>query len=398
VVLDITARKEAEQQRQTLARAEQLRALGQMASGIAHDLNQSLALISGYGELAREALGGLHPDPAQIGKMVDTAVRAAQDGARTLQNLLAFARTSAAEEVESVELGGLLREVAQLTAPRWRAASQRGRGIELEVHVPPDVPLFVKASRGALREALTNLIFNAVDALTQGGTIGLRAAPSGNRVLIEVSDNGPGIPPELQARVFEPFFTTKGERGTGLGLAQVSGVVARYGGEMTLESAPEQGSTFRILLPRSTEAEVNRREQAQVLRTTPARRVLAIDDEAKLRNMVAQILAVDGHETTLAASAEEGLALMQHSGPFDLVLSDVSMGSGLSGWDLAERIRERWPRTPVVLASGWGAQIDPEEARARGVAGVLAKPFRVRELRDLVANLTGEGDESRSSA
>jgi len=389
VALDITARKETEQQREALARSQQLRALGQMASGIAHDLNQSLALISGYGELARDALIAGSPDLGEVANLIEVSVRAAQDGARTLRQLLAFARVSEADALEPVDVGVLLHEVAELTAPRWRTAAQGTQGIRLEVDAPPDADLVIKGSRSALREAFTNLIFNAVDALSEGGIIRLAAVRAGDRVQAEVSDSGPGIPAELQARIFEPFFTTKGELGTGLGLPQVAGVVARHHGELSVDSAPGLGTTFRILLPRAEGTPVPRTaERKGAHSAVRARRVLAVDDELKLRTMVGRMLQPQGHEVTLAASGEEALSMMQLEGPFDLVLSDVSMGSGMSGWDLAERVHERWPQIPVVLASGWGAQIDPEEARARGVAGVLAKPFRVGELRALVASLT----------
>ena len=393
VMLDVTAKNEAERQRQALARSEQLRALGEMASGIAHDLNQSLALISGYGELARDALAAPSPAVAEIENMMDVAVRAAQDGARTLRQLLAFARVHEPEPVATIDLAALLREVAELTAPRWRAAAEAGHGVHLDVDAPADGELLIQGSRSALREALTNLIFNAVDALAGGGTICLRAASAGDRVLAEVSDTGPGIPPELQARIFEPFFTTKGEHGTGLGLAQVSGVVARHGGELTLESTPGHGATFRILLPRAAPSTAHQITEAQAVRPSRARRVLAVDDEAKLRNMVALMLRSEGHDVSQAASAEDALAVMEREGPFDLLLTDISMGPGMNGWELADRVRERWPATAVVLASGWGAQIDPEEARARGVVAVLWKPFRAAELRRLVASLALGTDE-----
>jgi PAS domain S-box-containing protein len=388
VMLDITAQKEAEHQRQVLARSQQLRVLGEMASGIAHDLNQSLALISGYGELARDALSAPAPALAEIQNMMDVAIRAAQDGARTLRQLLAFARVHEAEPVETLDLASLLREVAELTAPRLRTASETGHGISLEVDAPDDGELLIQGSRPALREALTNLIFNAVDALGDRGTIRMRAAPAGDRILVEVSDTGPGIPLELQSRIFEPFFTTKGERGTGLGLAQVSGVVARHGGELSLESAPGRGTTFRILLPRAAPAAARDAATAQGVRgIAQARRVLAVDDEPKLRDMVALMLKPEGHHVSLAGSAEEALVIMEREGPFELVLSDISMGPGMSGWELADRIRERWPGTTVVLASGWGAQIDADEARAHGVASVMGKPFRAADLRRLVATL-----------
>ena len=388
VMLDVTAQKEAESQRQALVRSEQLRVLGEMASGIAHDLNQSLALISGYGELARDALSAPAPALAEIKNMMDVAVRAAQDGAHTLRQLLAFARAHEAEPVESVDMASLLREVAELTAPRWRAASETGHGIHLEVDAPAEGELLVQGSRSALREALTNLIFNAVDALGDAGSIRLRGARAGDRVLAEVSDTGPGIPAELRARIFEPFFTTKGERGTGLGLAQVQGVVERHGGELSLDSSPGQGATFRMLLPRVAPAATREIAEAGGAGTvTRARRVLAVDDESKLRHMVTLMLRPEGHHVSEADSGENALAVIEREGPFDVLLSDISMGPGMSGWELADHVRQRWPGTAVVLASGWGAQIDPEEARAHGVVGVLWKPFRAAELRRLVASL-----------
>ncbi len=329
VALDITARKETEQQREALARSQQLRALGQMASGIAHDLNQSLALISGYGELARDALIAGSPDLGEVANLIEVSVRAAQDGARTLRQLLAFARVSEADALEPVDVGVLLHEVAELTAPRWRTAAQGTQGIRLEVDAPPDADLVIKGSRSALREAFTNLIFNAVDALSEGGIIRLAAVRAGDRVQAEVSDSGPGIPAELQARIFEPFFTTKGELGTGLGLPQVAGVVARHHGELSVDSAPGLGTTFRILLPRAEGTPVPRTaERKGAHSAVRARRVLAVDDELKLRTMVGRMLQPQGHEVTLAASGEEALSMMQLEGPFDLVLSDVSATGG----------------------------------------------------------------------
>jgi signal transduction histidine kinase/CheY-like chemotaxis protein len=389
VMLDITTRKETEQQREALARSQQLRAIGQMASGVAHDLNQALALISGYGELARDALNVSTPDVGDVSRMLDVMVRSAQDGADTLRQLLAFSRTTQPEILETIDMGTLLHEAAQLTAPRWRSAAPAARAIRLEVEVPVDTPMPVRASAAALREAITNLIFNAVDALAEGGTICLRGSLVGSRVLVEVVDDGPGIPEDLQLRIFEPFFTTKGERGTGLGLAQVKGVVARHGGELSVESASGQGTIFRILLPRSeTTRAPSREQQADTGQISIGRRVLAADDEPKLRSMIARILEPDGHQLALASSGEEALEIMQREGPFDLVLTDISMGPGMSGWDLAERIHERWPDIPIVLSSGWGAQIDLDQARERGVADVIAKPFRLTALRDMVRRMT----------
>jgi nitrogen-specific signal transduction histidine kinase len=386
-VLDITARKDAERQREALAHSEQLRTLGQMASGIAHDLNQKLALISGYGELAREELTTAAFEVDMVEKMLAVTVRAAEDGARTLQRLLAYGREHPPEELEPLDLGELLREVAELTAPRWRGAARTGRHIELQLVVPAD-HLMIEGSRSALREAFTNLIFNGVDALIDGGTISLRALRVGDRIQAEVSDTGQGIPPELRARIFEPFFTTKGEFGTGLGLAQVVGVMSRHGGEIDVDSAPGLGTTFRLSFPEALRRAAPPVEGIPQSLPGRARRVLAVDDEPKLTAMIDMMLRPQGHQVFQATSAEAALQLLQESGPFDLLISDVSMGSGMSGWELAERVRVRWPGMAVAFSTGWGAEIDPEEAQRRGVAFLLAKPFRMADLRALVAELS----------
>jgi CheY-like chemotaxis protein len=280
----------------------------------------------------------------------------------------------------------LLREVAELTGPRWRGAADAGRHIDLQLAVPGS-DLLIEGSRSALREAFTNLIFNAVDALVNGGTITLGAWRMGDRIHAEVSDTGQGIPLELQARIFEPFFTTKGELGTGLGLAQVAGVLTRHGGEISLDSAPGRGSTFCLSFPVSHRRAARAPESAVRQLPSLARRVLAVDDEPKLTAMIAMMLTPQGHKVVQAASAEAALRLLDENGPFDLVISDVSMGSGMSGWDLAERIRARWPGLALALSTGWGAQIDPEEAQRRGIVFILAKPFSMADLRALVADL-----------
>ncbi len=363
--------------------------------GVVHDLNQKLALISGYAELAGEELKGPPVEIGALKTLLVVIVRAAQDGARTLQQLLGFARAHEAGELEALDLAELLHEVAELTAPRWHGGSGAGRGINLEFTVGSVTPMVIEGARAALREAFTNLIFNAVDALVDGGTIRLSAARVGDRVQAEVSDTGPGIPPELQSRIFEPFFTTKGDHGTGLGLAQVAGVVARHGGELSLDSGPDRGTTFRLSFPTAQRAAAPPNSEVPVTQSaTRPRRVLAVDDEPKLREMVDMMLRLQGHQVIQAASGEEALKLLEESGPFDLVISDVSMGSGMSGWDLADRVHARWPAQVLAIASGWGAQIDSEEAKRRGVVVVLAKPYRMRDLRDLVNGLGKSGSDA----
>jgi CheY-like chemotaxis protein len=235
-----------------------------------------------------------------------------------------------------------------------------------------------------------NLVFNAVDALPAGGEIRLVAAQRGAHVEVAVSDDGEGMPAEVRARVFEPFFTTKGEGGTGLGLSQVFGIVEQHGGHVAVDSAAGRGTTVRLVFPRGLPARGDRARgvpaRGSGLEGAPrALRILAVDDEPTLAGLLAHMLHRDGHAVAVAHSGEAALEVLDR-GPFDLVVSDLGMG-GISGWDLAEQVRARRPGLPFVLATGWGAEIDPDEARRRGVAAVLAKPYRLADLRRVVRDI-----------
>jgi PAS domain S-box-containing protein len=384
VLNDISARKEAEKQAESLARAEKLRALGQMASGIAHDLNQSLMLIASYGHLGGQALEVESLDRAELREMFTVVTQAAMDGGDTVKRLLQFARAPTKGQSQPIDLTLLLREVAQLTAPRWRDAAQAdGRPIALEIETLGH-PVILGAP-AALREVLTNLVLNAVDALPGGGTILLRVSQEGDRAVLEVVDDGVGMAPEVQSHIFEPFFTTKGEGGTGLGLATVFGIVERLGGQVSVQSAPGQGTTFRLEFAATASAGV--RVEAPLLATgAPVRRlrILAVDDEPALTKVVMRLLRPIGHLVTMASSGEEALEKLAAE-PFDVVLSDVGMGAGMNGWELAERVRRGWPQVRFALATGWGAAIDPVEARDKGVIAVLSKPYSAAELVEVLA-------------
>jgi CheY-like chemotaxis protein len=380
---DVTERKELERQRALVARGEKMRAIGQMAGGIAHDLNQSLALIAGYGEIAGRAVAGDEHDTAMLREALDTMSSAAMNGGETVKRLLTFARTNPDGAPEPVHVAAVLREVAQLTAPHWRDAAQaEGRAISL--HVESDGDAVVEGWAPSLREALTNLVLNAVDALPSGGTIRLAARHAGDRVVVEVVDSGVGMPPAVRERIFEPFFTTKGERGTGLGLAMVFGIVERHGGTVAVESAPGRGTAFQLAFPAAAPS-VTAAAPVEAAPVTTLR-ILAVDDEPRLSRMVALMLGQAGHRVATAASGEEALERLERE-PFDLVISDLGMGEGMTGWELADAVRRRWPRVRVALATGWGAQIDPDEARSRGVSGVLSKPFGGAALTELLSSV-----------
>jgi PAS domain S-box-containing protein len=379
--IDVSGRKEVEARLQALARSEKLRALGQMASGMAHDLNQALALVTGHGDLALRELARWPDRPAALRESIQTMIQAAMDGAESVARLLTFTRSPVEGEAQVVDLGALLWEVAQLTAPRWRDATQaEGRPISLSVETSGAT--LIQGWPSSLREAITNLVFNAVDALPAGGAIYLRAHRLGERVQVEVADTGLGMPPEVQARVFEPFFTTKGERGNGLGLAQVFSIVEQHRGQIKLDSAGGRGTTFALIFPATT-APVTVEVAEPVVAPVRVLRILAVDDEPALGRMVVNMLSPRGHLVETATSGEAALEQLE-AAPYDLLISDIGMGQGMNGWELVERVRQRWPAIRCVLATGWGALIDEEDARAKGIEAVVAKPYRLLDLERLV--------------
>jgi CheY-like chemotaxis protein len=381
VVHDITEEYVRTQQ---AAQGARLRSLGQLAGGVAHDLNQYLGMVVGYGDLALSSLGGEPIDLEGVQDSVSTMIRAAVDGAEAVRRLLLFARPGVEGPASRVDLDDVLREVAKLTAPRWRdAAQQQGRPISVDLEVEGDVAVDGWASD--LREAYANLLLNAVDALPKGGVIRLSARTRGEQVISEVADNGTGIPPDTRERLFEPFFSTKGESGSGLGLAIVFGIVERHGGTIAVDSTPGRGSIFRLAFPT---AESSR--PAGVASNDPdverELKILVVDDEPALVSMLARLLSSDGHEVTTATSGEEALSILAGT-PIDVVISDLGMGAGMNGWELAAAVQTLPGRPHFILATGWGAEIDHEEAAGRGVRAVVSKPYRLPDLRRVLNTL-----------
>ena len=386
IIRDMTA--EHERQRQA-AQSERLRALGQLAGGVAHDLNQSLSLILGYSDLVRSALSSSVDDLADVVEMLTIISQAAADGGETVKRLLTFARSRPDHENAPVDVTALLHDVARLTAPRWRDASQaEGRSIVLAVEA--EAGLTVLGSRAHLQEMLTNLIFNAVDALPSGGTVRLTARAEGEQVLIAVEDSGVGMPRDVQERVFEPFYTTKGERGTGLGLPLVLGIVKSHGGAIQVLSSPGHGTTFAIAFARARDDTTANAAGTTGEDAARPLRILAVDDEPNIVRMLS--LMLNDQEIVTATTGEDALRAIadaQAAGhPFDVLMTDIGLGRGMTGWELAERVRELQPTLAIVLVSGWGASIDEADERRQGVHAIIAKPFRNAEIRRVLASVS----------
>jgi CheY-like chemotaxis protein len=358
---------------------ERLRALGEMAAGVAHDFNNLLAVILGRSELLLRRVSD--PDVAQG---LDMIVRSARDGADTVRRIQEFTRTRQTRPFERVDLGEVVREVVDLTRPRWKDEAQSS-GVSYDVVVEGTAPP-IAGRPEELREVFTNLLKNALEAMPSGGRCELTLGFDGETASVSVSDTGVGMPDDVRRRVFEPFFTSKGPRGTGLGLAVSWSIVSRHGGTMEVRSAPAGGSTFIVRLP--VPAVLPPTKDAPATPIAPhAARILVIEDEPGVRAVLVDILREAGFSVFEAADGATGLV---HCGrePFDLVITDLSM-PGLSGWDVAAACRQRFPSLPLGLVTGWGDQLEPERVEASGIRFVIAKPFRADEVVQEIAKALG---------
>ena len=382
------------QTQQAVMQHERLRALGQMASGIAHDINNALSPVVMSAELMlqKEQLSprGRH--------RLEVIMRAGMDAAATVSRLREFYR----QEDRRVQMAGadinqLIRQVIELTRPQWiDVAQQRGVTIEVRSELTDGLPLVV-GIESELREALTNLMLNAIDALPSGGAITCRTAcreleqgkdgvPGGRVLLLDVVDSGIGMDEQTRLRCLEPFFTTKGKRGTGLGLAMVYGIVQRHGAEITIDSAPGRGTTFRLVFNRLC----SERSPEPSDEGLPRRlRLLLVDDDPIILKTLGDVLDEEGHDLVMANGGQAGIDAFCASlegNPFDAVITDLGMPQ-VDGRRVAAAIKTASPRTPVIMLTGWGQRLMADGERPPNVDLVLSKPARIHEIRAALRRL-----------
>lgn len=363
---------------------ERLRALGQMASGVAHDINNAITPISMLTQLLLEEERGLSDDARNDLKMIR---RAADDVAHTVSRLHEFYRRREPEPLLTpVQLEKMVPQALELTRARWNdMPQQRGNRIRVVTELADDLPP-IMGSESDVRDALMNLIFNAVDAMPGGGTLSLRAVVRGTTVCIEVVDTGVGMDEQTREHCLEPFYTTKGERGTGLGLAMVYGMVQRHGAKIEVESALGGGTTIRLSFPATTGAEPAPK-RASVM-PAAALRLLVVDDDALLLQSMCRVLESDGHSVVAAAGGGQGIDALRaaeaRGESFSAVITDLGMPE-VDGWMVASTVKSISPVTPVIMLSGWGARLAQDGQPLPNVDALLSKPPRLDELRGLLA-------------
>jgi PAS domain S-box-containing protein len=382
------------QTQQIVMQQERLRALGQMASGIAHDINNAISPIALYTEILLEREAGLSKRTRDY---LETIQRATGDVAHTVARMREFYRQHEPELVLSpVDLGVLVQQVIDLTRARWSdMAQKRGIFIDLQPELGQGLPT-VAGIESEIREALINLVFNAVDAMPEGGKLIIRtvAAEGPEKALcvaVEVTDTGVGMDEVTRRRCLEPFFTTKGERGTGLGLAMVYGVMQRHNANIEMESAVNQGTTIRLQFPVPTSNSVEAKSEAPGA-MPPRLRILSVDDDPLLIKSLRAALEADGHVIVTANGGQEGIDAFRAAElgdeRFAVVITDLGMPY-VDGRKVACAIKNASPSTPVIMLTGWGQRLIAEGDIPPHVDRVLNKPPKLRELRTALADLVG---------
>ena len=381
------------QTQQAVLQQERLRALGQMASGIAHDINNALSPVSLYTESMLETEKNL----SDRGRgYLETIQRAVDDVAQTVARMREFYRQREVQiELAPLQINLMAQQVVDLTRARWHdMPQQRGVVIRTLTELAPELPQ-IMGVESEIREALTNLVFNAVDAMPDGGTLTLRTRATGAdllggaNVVVEIVDTGVGMDEDTRRRCLEPFFTTKGERGTGLGLAMVFGIVQRHSAEIEIESTLGAGTTVRLLF--AVPAIVaNAPARPAVLEAAPHLRLLLIDDDPMLLQSMRDALEVDGHTVVTANGGKEGIsvfrAALDRGENFAAVLTDLGMPH-VDGRKVAAQVKEASPSTPVILVTGWGQRLIAEGDIPATVDRVISKPPKLREVREVLADL-----------
>ena len=363
-----------------------------MASGIAHDINNALSPATLYTEALLERDSGLNSDARRSLVVVRDAIEGV---ARTVGRMKEFySQRDSHTTYAPINLNRVLEQVVELTRVRWSTMPQEsGFTVEVEYDLAADLPE-IFGQESDLRDAFTNLILNAVDAMPEGGKLTLRSrATLPRQVEVEFIDTGIGMDEATRTRCLELFFTTKGERGTGLGLAMVYGMIERHGGELEIDSEPGRGTTIRLFFPITTVPVGATAITLEQLRPAPPSRILVVDDDPIVLKSLRETLENDGHSVTIAAGGESGIAAARAAkdsgAPFDIVITDLGMPH-VDGTAVAAAIKSATPKVHVVLLTGWGNRMLADQRLPPNVDRVLSKPPRLAALRVALAELTSE--------
>ena len=374
-----------EAQREQEIHAQKMAALGELSFGVAHNVNNTLTGILGRAQLILRNSN----DPAKIEAGLELIIKSAEDGAHIIRRIQDFARQRPSREFEIISIAELLKDACEMTRARWEARSEFAP-VRFALHA--DCKAHIKGDPVELREVLVNMIYNAIDAMPSGGEVRLSTQENRDRVVVQISDTGTGMTPEVKQRLFDPFFTTKGKAGTGMGLAVSFGIIRRHEGSIEVDSEPGRGTTFKISLPKVSPAAITADEPNAPGASIPASddkvRVLVVDDETHVREVLIEALEAEGCEVISAQSGEIALALYeQYEGKMDAVFTDIGMPE-MSGWELVTEIRERSKTIPIAIISGWADAISVQTRNTVKADWVVAKPFDINKISSIAQEIS----------
>jgi signal transduction histidine kinase/ActR/RegA family two-component response regulator len=386
------AYQELRESQDTILQQERLRALGQMASGIAHDINNAISPVTLYTDALLEQETQMSAHGREYLRIIRRAI---DDVGQTVARMREFYRQrERSGDLVPLELNPLVNQVLALTSARWRDLPQeRGIVIDVRTELTSGLPRIL-GTESDIRDALTNLIFNAVDAMSEGGTLTLRTRQAPQSIDLEVRDTGSGMDEETRRRCFEPFFTTKGERGTGMGLAMVYGMAQRHDAQIDIDSAPGAGTTVRVQFRPAPSATAVAAKPAAT-RPTRALKLLVVDDDPLVSQSLLHVLNHEGHAVTTADGGQAGIdafsAALGTGREFDVVMTDLGMPY-VDGRAVAAGVKALSPSTPVLLLTGWGQRLSTEQTVPEHVDRLLSKPPKLVELLAALADLTADTD------
>ncbi|MFW6414044.1 MAG: transporter substrate-binding domain-containing protein [Verrucomicrobiota bacterium] len=380
----ISEEKLQEAQRQVIDQ-ERHRALSIMASGIAHDFNNSLSTILGFTDLILQTDDQLH-DQKTVRNYLDLIRKAASNAAETVRRMRKFYRPPEQDSLMPMDLNSVVEEAISMTQPRWKEQA-RAKGADIKIEKKLGSTALINGNEAELHEMLVNLIFNAVDAMPEGGNLSVETKQSGKQIILAISDTGMGMTDDVREHCLEPFFTLKEGQGTGLGLSTVQGTVERHYGDIEVLSAPGQGTTFRITLPAGT-VEEETTEEPEVKEKVSGLNILVIEDDPDQRKLLNDYLELDHHTVDTAENGREGFKTFLN-GYYNLVITDRSMPE-ISGDELAAQIKEQAPGKPIIMLTGFGDMIEVSEEKPENVDTVLAKPVTLTQLRNAIARIWQE--------
>jgi PAS domain S-box-containing protein len=387
--LDVTERRAMQDK---LVQSEKLRALGELAGGVAHDFNNMLAAIMGRAQLMKMKLEDFPEEERsnhtlEIERGLELIERTASDGAETVRRIQEFSRTRTDDkDFIPVDLNELVAHALELTRPRWKDTAEfEGIKIHVNKELSPIFPVMGKPSE--IREVFTNLINNSLDAMPRGGRITIKTFRENHWVCMKLEDTGIGMSPQVMENFFDPFYTTKGPQSTGLGMSVSYGIITRHRGSIAVESREGEGSTFTIKIPLK---EVQATTEGVVQKLPEKGRkatILIIEDEEDIRTIIFDILTSSGHKVSTAPDGKRGIEIFK-KGNFDLVFTDLGM-PGMSGWEVANAIKKHDPGVVIAVITGWGIELDSDELKHSDIDFIVNKPFKM----DRLLNLTQEALE-----